>query len=410
MAPPSSTVTCGPYRHHGRLAGLAVVACALLAAPDALPAQEVRVCTDLGAFTIELAPEAPAHTANFLRLVQSGFYNGTVFHRVLNGRIAQGGGFDRRFARRPAGDPVINESQNGLTNERGTVAAARLRDPDTATSQFYVNLTDNPDLDATSRRPGYTVFGRVTSGMEVLDAIGNLPTGSAGPLPREVPDPIVVIDAISLIGGVSAETAGAMPAAAGAETAVAVASDEPAATDAGTAAANGTQAPGTVLDRIDSQRANCEPVAAADLVDEAEAALAAGLTLRARFALDNYFVQIGPDDPDVTRAQGLFRQLPRNQQEGIAPLVAHCPSGAAPALPDGGSATLDEMQAAQAAIRQFITVSEAYIDCVSDVIDAGSLDDLQEVAAVSLHNETVTQMEQAAEAFNAELRKYRARD
>lgn len=364
------------------------MASALLAAPGRLQAQEVRVCTTMGAFTIELAPEAPAHAANFLRLVESGFYNGTIFHRVVADTIVQGGGFDRAFVRRPAGDPVVNESLNGLSNVRGTVAAARLRDPDTATSQFFVNLIDNDDLDATSRRPGYTVFGRITTGMEVVDAIGSLPTGAAGPLPQDVPEPLVVIDAVTIAGQAPDTEAAASPGES--EPVLAV--------------------PDAVLARIDTQRAECEPVGLADLVNEARAALDAGLTQRARFALENFFVLSDPDDANISKAQDLFRGLPRSEQEGIGPLIAHCPRVDVPDLPDGRSASFEEMQTAQGRVRQFLSVSEAHLECLSDVIDGGSLDDVQEVAAVSAHNETVERMERAAEAFNNELRSFRSRN
>jgi len=360
----------------------------LVALPQPGKAEQVRVCTSAGDFTIELAPEAPLHVANFLRLVDDGFYNGTIVHRVVGGRLVQGGAYDREFVRRPPGDPVLNESDNGLSNERGTVGAARLRDPDSAQSQFYVNLSDSPELDATSRRPGYTVFGRVTSGLAVLDAIGELPTGAAGPLPDEVPAPAVVIEAISRIAGADDS---AVPADS---------ADLP--TAGGDAAA--------ALIRTDALRAACEPVPPTLLIDEAEAALAAGLVPRGRYALDNYFAITQPDDADIPRAQALFRTLPRTEQAGIAALIAHCPRGVSPALPDGRAATLDQMEQAQAHVRAFLMSTEAFLDCLSDVIDGGSLDDVQEVAAVSAHNEAVTLMERTAEDFNRELRAYRSRN
>jgi hypothetical protein len=255
------------------------------------------------------------------------------------------------------------------------VAAARLRDPDSATSQFFVNLSDSSELDATSRRPGYTVFGRVIDGLDVLDAIGELPTGPAGPLSDEVPSPAVVIESIARM-----DAAAAPP-------------DE-----------------GDLLAQVDAQRAACEPIAATVLLDEAEVAHAAGRSNRARYALDEYFATVMPSDPEMARAQALYRQLPRESQSGIGPLVAHCPRAVAPILPDGRRASLTEMEDAQIGVRAFITASEAYLECLSEVIDGGSLDDVHEVAAVSEHNEIVAAMERTAEAFNQELRKFRARD
>src|SRR5688572_13554686 len=152
-------------------------------------ATEVAVCTDRGRAVLELADEsAPQHVANFLRYVDMGYYTGTVFHRVQAGLLVQGGGLDRQLRVRSRLSPVANESSSGLRNTRGTVAAARTEDPDSARSQFFVNLADNPQLDG-GRDPGYTVFGRVTEGIELFEGIGSLPTGAAGPFPAEVPTP-----------------------------------------------------------------------------------------------------------------------------------------------------------------------------------------------------------------------------
>ena len=146
------------------------------------------------------------------------------------------------------------------------------------------------------------------------------------------------------------------------------------------------------------------------VADEAAAALAEGLFTRARYALDNFFATVSPGDPDMPRAQSIFRQLPREAQSGIAPLVAHCPKATPPAMPAGRSASLADMERVQGEVRTFITASEAYLECLSEVIDGGSLDDLQEVAAVSEHNEIVVLMERIAEDFNEELRAFRSRN
>lgn len=158
---------------------------------------EVTVSTDLGEFVIELyAEDAPLHVANFLQYVDQGFYSRTVFHRVVAGFMVQAGGYDRQLADKDTNSPVMNESKNGLSNVRGSVAAARLSDPHSADSQFYINLVDNLSLDGSRKNLGYTVFGRVTSGMEIIDAIAELPTGAAGRFKDNVPTPLVGITSI----------------------------------------------------------------------------------------------------------------------------------------------------------------------------------------------------------------------
>jgi len=153
--------------------------------------------TSLGAITIELdAQKAPLHTANFGKYADDKFYDGLVFHRVIPGFMIQGGGHTADVSQKSAtGGPVKNESSNGLKNLRGTVAAARLSDPDTATSQFFINLKDNDFLDAAGNKAGYTVFGKVTSGMDVVDKIAAVKTGTKGSF-NDVPVQAVVIHSI----------------------------------------------------------------------------------------------------------------------------------------------------------------------------------------------------------------------
>lgn len=142
-------------------------------------ANEVAVVTSLGEFRIELYPnEAPLSVANFLDYVDDGFYDNLIFHRVISEFVIQTGGFGPGLTRKTTGAPIKNESDNGLSNTRGTVAMARTNAPDSATSQWYVNLVDNTSLDYTSTQAGYTVFGRVLSGMETVDAIGAVETES----------------------------------------------------------------------------------------------------------------------------------------------------------------------------------------------------------------------------------------
>lgn len=136
--------------------------------------------TSLGTIAIELDEQkAPLHAANFAQYAEAGYYEGLIFHRVIPGFMVQGGGLDKDLKpRRATIGPVKNESLNGLKNSRGTLAAARLNDPDTATSQFFINLVDNDFLDGVpaARKPGYSVFGKVTAGMEIVDQIAALKT------------------------------------------------------------------------------------------------------------------------------------------------------------------------------------------------------------------------------------------
>lgn len=140
---------------------------------------EVAVVTSKGEFRIELYPDqAPISVANFLDYVDDSFYDNLIFHRVISDFVIQTGGFGPGLTRKTTGAPIKNESNNGLSNTRGTVAMARTTAPDSATSQWYVNLIDNTSLDYTSTQAGYTVFGRVISGMDVVDAIGAVETES----------------------------------------------------------------------------------------------------------------------------------------------------------------------------------------------------------------------------------------
>ena len=157
--------------------------------------------TSMGTITLSLnADKAPATVANFAQYAKSGFYDGTVFHRVIDGFMIQGGGFTKEMNQKPTREPVRNEAMNGLKNRRGTIAMARTMVVDSATSQFFINLVDNDFLDFTAPTPqgfGYAVFGEVTDGMAVVDAIAKVKTGFAGPH-QNVPETPVVIRKITV--------------------------------------------------------------------------------------------------------------------------------------------------------------------------------------------------------------------
>lgn len=138
----------------------------------------VAIKTDLGTFVVELYPKsAPITVQNFLGYVDAKFYDGTIFHRVVPGFVVQGGGMTFDFAEKETRKAIINESVNGLKNDYKSVAMARQQDPNSATAQFYINLQNNPGLNATETKPGYTVFGKVVGGMEVIEKIAQEPRG-----------------------------------------------------------------------------------------------------------------------------------------------------------------------------------------------------------------------------------------
>jgi peptidyl-prolyl cis-trans isomerase A (cyclophilin A) len=167
------------------LAALAVAPPPAPATPPATPSAEptavfVQMTTSQGPFILELdRARAPITVENFLEYVRSGHYDGTVFHRVIESFMIQGGGFDTDKRQKRTGSPIRNEGDNGLSNRRGTIAMARTNDPNSATAQFYINVVDNPALDTQPGRPGYAVFGKVVRGMDVVDRIRVVPTGTS---------------------------------------------------------------------------------------------------------------------------------------------------------------------------------------------------------------------------------------
>lgn len=163
----------------------------------------VLMQTSEGDITLELDRAASRITVdNFMAYANDGHYDGTVFHRVIQGFMIQGGGHDQTLAEKSTRDPIPNEANNGLSNTRGTIAMARTGDPHSATAQFFINHGDNSRLDfrsETSRGWGYTVFGKVVDGMDVVDKIADLPTAAMGPFRSDVPQPLVVIESVRRI-------------------------------------------------------------------------------------------------------------------------------------------------------------------------------------------------------------------
>ena len=169
---------------------------------------QVDLKTNLGTIRLELYPAAaPKTVENFLQYVKEGQYNGTIFHRVIDGFMIQGGGFDKNFKEKNTRAPIVNEASSGvkagLMNKLGTVAMARTSDPNSATAQFFINVNDNDFLNWGNPRGdgnGYAVFGKVVSGLEVINKIAKLPTGPGGPMSRDVPKQQVLIESATVVG------------------------------------------------------------------------------------------------------------------------------------------------------------------------------------------------------------------
>ena len=185
----------------------AVCALSFLGLTQVTLAQEsprVKFVTNAGDFVVEVYPDkAPKTVENFLQYVRDKHYDGTIFHRVIGNFMIQGGGYDQRYMERATRAPVVHEGREALAkggprNTVGTIAMARTNAPNSATSQFFINVADNGFLDPSPQQPGYTVFGRVVSGMEVVQRIKSAPTSSGGPFATDVPRAAIVIQSATL--------------------------------------------------------------------------------------------------------------------------------------------------------------------------------------------------------------------
>lgn len=163
----------------------------------------VKLQTNMGDIVLELNQEKASNTvANFLGYVNDGFYNGTIFHRVIDGFMIQGGGFTQDLQKKGTKAPIKNEANNGLKNDKGTIAMARTSAPHSATAQFFINVVNNDFLNYSSATPrgwGYAVFGKVVQGMDVVDKIRKTPTGPGGPFPKDVPKSPIVIESATVV-------------------------------------------------------------------------------------------------------------------------------------------------------------------------------------------------------------------
>ena len=368
-------------------------------------ATDVALCTDAGRVVIELFDDdAPQHVANFLDYADRGFYGGTVFHRVIEGFVVQGGGFDAELrGKRPTGT-VPNESRNGQDNDRGSVAAARTNDPDSASSQFFVNVTDNPALDATRREPGYTVFGRVAEGMDIIDEIAELPTRALGGFAADVPDPLIGIASVSRMeeGQFSdlhySERRGPLRE----QIDAAVAADDF----------------GGAFRWLRQFRNACGTMDPDLLITESRVALALSDETAAMAALEEYVRVADDNHPDFAAALDTYLELvpePAANEStqiimpSVTELVTHCEPPELPSIPDARSATMDEMVQGQTAVRSFMSASTDHLECLSGVIDNPDLVKEERAYLTSVYNRVVDAMESLASEFNDQVRLIRAR-
>jgi cyclophilin family peptidyl-prolyl cis-trans isomerase len=358
-------------------------------------ATDVAMCTDLGRIVIRIDDEhAPAHAANFLSYVDNGHYIGSVFHRVIDGFMIQGGGYDRQLRAQPSGSGIQNESKNGASNSRGTIAAARTSDPHSAADQFFINLVDNNRLDGDARNWGYTVFGEVTTGMDVVDRIGSLPTRGSGPFATDVPDPLVAIRSVARTVE-SAETDQV---------------DWPEIVLNGITDALAQGDYNAAMTWFGRYRATCNAVDAAFMLDEATSATAVGQTEYARKVLTEYFAIVEPSDADFERATALFAVVAPGESPIGSTGFGSCIAPMAPAIPDGTREDLSGMIEAQDAVRAFMQESNGYLECLDEIIDDKNFDAAARKSAVDEYNRSVEVTQTVGEQFNTQVRAFRARE
>ncbi len=366
-------------------------------------AVDVAVCTDVGNFTIQLLDQrAPLHAANFLEYVDRGYYTGTVFHRVIQGFVVQGGGYTREFRNKLTLDPVENESQNGVGNGRGTIAAARTGDPHSATSQFYINLADNDTLNASGSDWGYTVFGQVSQGMAVVDEIAALPTGARGPFTSDVTDPVIAVTSMARV------VEDRYPDMTSDERHEALRGDIAAAVAAGDNAA--------VVTHFGEYRAACGDFTPELLFQEANALAEAGRNAAATESLAEYLRVADNTSETYLEALSLSRLLDpmaqtdeNREQARFDELTSDCSIEAPlPRVPDGDAAEMDDMVAAQTRINTFMDASNAYLACLDEVL--GDLEDEDRDLVVGVYNSVVQSQENLAAAWGDALEAFRTNE
>lgn len=380
---------------NSRLAATSTIALLATGFAGTASATDVAVCTDIGNFTIEVFDvDAPAHAENFLAYVDRGFYNGTVFHRVIDGFVVQGGGFTRTFQQKPTAAPVRNESQNGLRNDRGTLSAARTQDPDSATSQFYINLENNTNLNPSGGRVGYTVFGRVTAGMPTVDNIAALPTDAGGPFSSDVTNPLIAVTSMARI------VPDRYPNVSDEERHSSLRNDILAAVDAGDNEAAATH--------FAEYRSACGEFDPELLLSEANVLSDLGRSAPAYESLTEYLRVADNTTEEYFAAMSMARELEQQAAEQsaalqrISELAAQCDLPAGLSIPNANNTTMEEMIEAQGLVQEYIEASNEALECLEDVVDDDDLPDSDRELARVVYNNEVANQETVAEVWNTQ--------
>lgn len=415
----------------------ALVTVVALFASSAAVAVDVRLCTNFGAVDIEIDDQlAPRHAANFLGYVNAGFYDGTIIHRIVPGTMVQGGRFDPSFRERTPSAPIANESNNGLENSRGTIAAARSDNPDSASSQFFFNLTDNSHLDGSNSAQGYTVFGRVTAGLDTLDEISELPSQTRGSQ-QDVPVGLVEVQSAAVLDrspvfGLSIEP-------------------DPAELSADFDRVNARGDSAATLAALDAMKRSCVGLNPSQIVAGAEAAIALRQNDRARYLLEPYIASPGARDSNRTVAESLLRALdsgaadiaasttdiegetfPRDPvaisrdaravgsdfransggfgetSRDIDDLIGRCRRPIAPSVPNGRFVERFALQSVERSVIQFRQSSELYLNCVRQVLEATDLDDNEMTAITRRYNDMVIELTAVSTRFNQAVANFRS--
>jgi cyclophilin family peptidyl-prolyl cis-trans isomerase len=364
-----------------------------------IQASEYLMCTDLGPIELSIYQnESPIHADNFRQYVEEEFFTGLIFHRVVSNFVVQTGGYNRQLGTRLDRPPIPIESANGLANARGTIAAARTNNPNSASSQFFINLSDNVSLNPRRRNLGYTVFGEITSGMELIDLIGSLPTGAIGPLESEVPSPMIAIRSIfpkasidlSLTNLNDAELASLFGQL----------TDEKKYKEAN--------------DLLNSQLADCGDINSLYLILKAHIYIAINNNEQAMRYLEEYFWFADTQDAYFLEAQTIYNRIslangdlataPINEM--LATTMASCSVPYPPIMPNGQNSILLDMQFARSAVLGFSQKMEDLADCIEDAQDERGLSTEEVALLESAYYRTIAINEAMQRRLNYEIQAF----
>jgi cyclophilin family peptidyl-prolyl cis-trans isomerase len=360
-------------------------------------ASEYLMCTDLGPIEITIyQDESPVHADNFQRYVEEEFFTGLIFHRVVQGFVVQAGRYNRQFGARLDRPPISIESANGLSNVRGTIAAARTNDPNSASSQFFINLSDNGSLNPRRRNPGYTVFGEITSGMELIDLIGSLPTGAVGPLISEVPIPTIAIRSIFPKASINLSSINLN----GAELSSLF------------ERLTNEQKYREANDLLNAHLADCGDINSLYLILKTRLYGAMNNNEQAMRYLEEYFWFANAQDPYFLEAQTIYNRISLTNgdlattpiKEILAKTKASCSVPYPPVMPNGQNSILLDMQFARSAILGFSQKMEDLVDCIEDAQGERGLSTEEDAFLESAYYRTIDVNEAMQRRLNFEIK------